>query len=60
MTQLYDFEALTIDGREQKLGEFAGKALLIVIAGSLFWAFPAINLVIKSRGPKRRSQLSAI
>jgi glutathione peroxidase len=34
MTQLYDFEALTIDGREQKLGEFAGKALLIVNVAS--------------------------
>ncbi len=34
MTQLYDIGALTIDGREQKLGDFAGKALLIVNVAS--------------------------
>ncbi len=34
MTQLYDIVALTIDGREQKFKEFAGKALLIVNVAS--------------------------
>ncbi len=34
MTTLYDIEAKTIDGKTCKLGEFAGKALLIVNVAS--------------------------
>ncbi len=34
MTTLYDIEAKTIDGTTRKLGEFAGKALLIVNVAS--------------------------